>query len=390
MTKVYSSDLTAANSSAMISQLDSTANSSSEAASKINSFISGSQNILMGQGYDAVRTKLGVYADALNKQQIICNNLSNNVRAANNVMLTFMEGYTFLDNAYIKDIENSIEDIESFLSWLESYSNVTTTDANGNTTTTSVRNGSDAEIAKWRGIKVELEHKLEKLKQLDPTDQSAFALLDAVTSDIRSFAKALSELRLPNYDGTIPEDPNSAEFKDILNEIGMGNKPVFYCQKGWYDENGNLHRWKTSWGKSIASSGCGPTSMAACLATMLGDKSITPSTIADMMKYDDNIGGRYVGIACSKYGLDYDYHIGLGKNEMNNLLNNGGKMIVAVNNGGHYVAVLGVNNSKNPPTYIVCDPNNPQKREWTYNELSVGHTMVFHIAPKGKTVTECI
>lgn len=389
MTKVYSSDLAQANSSAMITQLESTANSSAEASSKISSFISGSQSILMGKGYDAMRAKMSVYLDALNKSKTLCDNLSNNIRAANNIMLTFMEGYSFLDNSLIPDIENSIEDIKSFIGWLESYTTTTTTDpATGKTTTSQVRNGTDAEITHWKGILAELEKKLEKLKQLDPTDSSAFALLTDVTDDIRNFAKALYELKLPNYDGTIPDDMNSAEFKELLSEVGVANKPVFYCQKGWYDEQGKLHRWKTSWGKSIASSGCGPTSMASILATMLGDTSITPSTIANMMNYNDNVGGTYVFKACKKYGLDYDYHIGLGKNNMNEFLSNGGKMIVAVNNGGHYIAVLGYN----PETgkYTVCDPNNPKKRTWSYNEIAAGHTMVFHIAPKGKTVQECI
>ncbi len=389
MTKVYSADLVSANSGAMISQLEATSNSTAETVSKINNFISGSQGVLSGPGYDAVRAKMGVYADALNKQKTICDNLSNNVRAANNIMITFMDGYSYLDNSLIPDIENSIEDIKSFIGWLESYTTVTTTDpATGKTTTTQKRNGTDAEIAEWKGILAELERKLEKLKQLDPTDSSAFALLSDVTDDIRNFAKALYELKLPSYKGKTPDDQNSAEFKELLGDMGIANKPVFYCQKGWYDAEGKLHRWKTSWGKSIASSGCGPTSMASVLATMLGDTSITPSTIANMMNYNDNIGGTYVSKACNKYGLDYDYHIGLGKNKMNNFLSNGGKMIVAVNNGGHYIAVLGYD--KNTGKYTVCDPNNPKKRTWTYNEIATGHTMVFHIAPKGKKVQECI
>lgn len=379
MTKVYSADLSNANSSSMITQLEETSSSSSTVLSQLNSFIGESSSILMGNGYDAVRSKLSVYADAINKQKTICDNLSNNVKAANNVMLTFMDGYSYLDDAYIQDIEYSIEDVKSFLSWLRSYSEEK-----------KARNGTDAEIAHWEGIQAELERKLDKLRKLDPTDKSSFAMLDTVSEDMMNFAQAIYELKLPNYDGTVPEDQNSAEFKELLNHVGMGGQPVFYYQKGWYDENGKLHSWKSSWGKPISSSGCGPTSMAAVLATLLGDKSITPATIANTMGYNDNIGGTYVFNSCKRYGLDYEYHIGLGRNNMNTFLSNGGKMIVAVNGGNHYISILGINNDKQPPTYIVCDPNNPNKREWTYNQIAAGHTMVFHIAPKGKKVKDMI
>lgn len=185
-------------------------------------------------------------------------------------------------------------------------------------------------------------------------------------------------------------DDGKLETMPLSKYVGSG-QVVYYNQKGWYDENGNLHRWETTWGKDIASSGCGPTSMAACLATMLHDKNITPSTMANMMNYDDNIGGNYVAKIAAQYGLDQTSSVGLDQNKMNTFLKNGGTMIVAVNNGGHYIAVLGVNDSTNPPTYIVCDPNdfNTANKTWNYNDIATGHTMVFHIAPKGKTVNEC-
>ncbi len=375
MTKVYSADLTKANASEMTAQLQQTSNSSAQVLSQLNSFINGSKSVLTGDGYDAVRAKLSVYADAVSKQKQICDNLLNNVKAANNIMITFMEGYTYLDDSLIPDIERSIADVRSYIAYLETY------DEKKQSTI-----GSAAEIAHWKAILADLEKKLAKLKQLAPTDASSFALLDEVAADMMNFAQAIYELKLPQYDGTIPDDENSEEFKELLAHYGLGGQPVFYYQKGWYDENGKLHRWKSSWGKSIAGSGCGPTSMAAVLATLLGDKSITPATVANTMKYNDNVGGTYVFNSCRKYGLDCTSKEGLGRNKMNNFLSNGGKMIVAVNNGGHYIAVLGINNDKNPPTYIVCDPNNPKKTEWTYKEIATGHTMVFHIAPKGKNV----
>lgn len=173
------------------------------------------------------------------------------------------------------------------------------------------------------------------------------------------------------------------------SSISYNGKLIFYNQKGYY-KNGKLHQWPTTWGKTIFSSGCGPTSMAACLANMLGDPSITPTTIANMMKYDDNIGGRFVGKVAKKYGIQQTCKYGLSASRMNKCLRNGGTMIVAVNGGTHYIAVLGINDKTKPPTYIVNDPNNAKtsKQYWTYNAISTGHTMTFYIAPKGKTLAD--
>ncbi len=177
-----------------------------------------------------------------------------------------------------------------------------------------------------------------------------------------------------------------------LQHTVVGGQPVYYNQNGYYDKDGKWRKWESKWAKDIASSGCGPTSMAAVLATMFGDTSITPSTVADNMSYDDNIGGSYVKKTADIYGLDQTHKIGLNKEKMDTFLRNNGKMIVAVNQGGHYIAVLGINDSTNPPTYIVCDPNDSKtaQKTWTYNDIAAGHTMVFHIAPKGKTVEQCL
>ena len=196
--------------------------------------------------------------------------------------------------------------------------------------------------------------------------------------------EAKTEILSKTEDGTLQAT--------TLAKTTVNGKTIYYNQNGYLDENGKLQKWKSSWGKDIASSGCGPTSMAAVLANMLGDTSITPSTVANMLNYDDNIGGNYVKKVADKYNLDQTHEIGLDKTKMNNFLRNDGKMIVAVNNGGHYISVLGINDSTNPPTYIVCDPNdsNTATKTWTYNDIAAGHTMVFHIAPKGKTVEECL
>lgn len=186
------------------------------------------------------------------------------------------------------------------------------------------------------------------------------------------------------------DDSGTIEATNLMSTTYNG-EPVYYYQKGYFDEQGNLHEWPTTWGKTIASSGCGPTSMASILATLLGDRSITPSTIANEMSYNGNIGMNFVPHACEKYGLNYSGKPHLSKENVNTFLQNNGKIMVAVNGGGHYIALLGVNNSTNPPTYIVCDPNdrNTATKVWEWKDFAA-HTQTMFIAPPGKTVEQCL
>ena len=256
MTVIYNSDLSSANSSVMVSELDKAVNTSKELISTIGDFQTSSKGVLVGGGYDAVRAKLSLYSDALTKQQTICSNLSNNLKAANNIMINYMEGYAMLDDAYITDIKNSIEDITTFLNWLKGSSTVTKTDSTGKKTTETVRNGSDAEIESWTNILNEFNHKLELLEKLKPTDDSAFSLLGDTKADVLAYASALAELKLPNFNGVVEDDPDAQKFIDSISLTTTNGKKVFYCQWGWLDENGKYHEWETSWGKNIKSSGC--------------------------------------------------------------------------------------------------------------------------------------
>ena len=186
-------------------------------------------------------------------------------------------------------------------------------------------------------------------------------------------------------------DDSGAVEASNLKSTTYNGEPVYYYQKGYFDEQGNLHEWPTTWGKTIASSGCGPTSMASILATLFGDKSITPSTIANEMDYDENIGMNFVPPACKKYGLDYSGSPHLSHENVDTFLQNNGKIMVAVNGGGHYIALLGVNKSTDPPTYIVCDPikKDSATRVWKWNDFAA-HTQTMFIAPPGKTVAQCL
>lgn len=224
MTVIYNNELSSANSSNMITELEKEIDTSTKLITIMSDFLTSSTTKLVGNGYDAVRAKLSLYNDALSKQVKISQNLSNNIKAANNIMINYMDGYDMLDDANIDDIKNSIADTKSFLDWLKSYSTVTRTNSKGETVTESVRNGTNAEIESWTGILHEFEHLLELLENLKPTDESAFSLLDSVKTDIVSFGKALQELKLPDFNGNIEDDSDSLlKGLDISFEKKYGN-----------------------------------------------------------------------------------------------------------------------------------------------------------------------
>ena len=64
----------------------------------------------------------------------------------------------------------------------------------------------------------------------------------------------MAELKLPNFNGVVEDDPDAQKFIDSISLTTTNGKKVFYCQWGWLDENGKYHEWETSWGKNIKSS----------------------------------------------------------------------------------------------------------------------------------------
>ena len=240
----------------------------------------------------------------------------------------------------------------------------------------------NAEITKFKAFVEKLEGLAAIMNQANEIVQNAIAQMEDMYG---KKVDEISPVNIQELDQKAASELGASAQTLAASQTGAVGTPVFYSQKGYIDSNGEFHKWKSRWGKDIASSGCGPTSLAACIATMTGDKSITPSTIADTMNYNDNVGGNFIVKYAKNEGYDQAHRIGSDRTAMDNHLANGGTMIVAVNGGGHYIAVLG----KDPTTgnYIVCDPNS-DKKSWTYNEIFCNHTMVFHIAPKGKTVAQ--
>ncbi len=408
MAKVYASDLSSANSSNMISVLEAAKADISHLIGNLNDFSTGSVTELVGDGYDAVRAKMQLYIDCFNKLLAICSNLIPCIQAANNTMINFMEGYGELDDSKIPEVEAAITEAEAYLAWLQETYEVPGPDDNGDGMPDyyeTHRNGTDAEIAACEATIRELKHYLEKLKQLAPTDKSAFASIEAVMADIANFATAVSELKIPNYNGVFPEDEN-----EFAKELGFTNNSGErdYYAFSQYDKEWQGSGWHSKNNKDIAGGGCSVCALAALLATIYQNPEITPYTVgAAWAKHEAETGIRWENSAmgwakafCNELcGLDADPSFGHSvmesKDAIKNVIQNGGAVIASPVNGGHYIAIVGYDPETD--TYIVADSDprmmgysqDANLRSVPYSEIvNQSVTMYCAVAPQGMTVEE--
>ncbi len=182
------------------------------------------------------------------------------------------------------------------------------------------------------------------------------------------------------------------------------NDPVFYSQRGWYDENHQWHsgywdkqyeketgeKWYSKGGNPIEDAGCQLTATASGLATVLGDPNITPVTVAKIVGSGSNRGTSAIEKAAGEYGLDTTHSVGMSSSKKDQFLENGGVILYTVNEGGHWIAVLGKDDQGN---YILCDPDKSNCKIVCDDLAKAGlkpSGSTVYIAPKGYTIDETL
>ncbi len=425
MTKVLSSDLTQANSSNVITLLTQTAEDSNKLLNRLSMFVHSSKSICVGGGYDAVRAKLLLYYDALSKQSKICVNLSNNVVSANNFMLNYMDGYSELDNSKLPEIDQSITEADRTLTWLKELVYDYEYDEKGEIKSVSSHTrGDQSLINSWSGVLDELKKLREKLEGLEYADSSAFGIISDVEMDTINFISAtngisnnsfsskncktskfisdVEEIQAPqlnmiqNTDETLVATTLSSARTKGTGNLYNGNTAINYLQTDpqWQDT-----AWHSSEYNGLAMAGCGPTSTAAALATILKDPSITPKTIGDKYPYSGT-STNLPKKAAQDAGLDVSDNIYTSeKGAFDAVLESGGGIIFKAAEeteryngiryyGGHYIAIL----DHNPVTdeYTICDPYSTENstQTWSYEDITNGvkDNWSAVIAPPGETV----
>ena len=426
MTCIYSSDVTTSD---MPIKLIDVYENSKKLESKIEEFIQSSKDVLVGQGYNNIRGRLLKFCSALKMQANLCEELSKGILTTNGMMEAYMEDYSYLDDSLIPEVRSSIAEAKSHLDWLESYTTYEKFNENtGLMEEYRKRNGTDAQIASYQEIILELEKKLAKLEGLVPADNNAFRNVEDLDSKIDSYILLLSQMNLL-FDtedkikllslkyrqsvGGLTElinniyyqlgeikylhDISYDDVKKLISDfvfmsgspsyVTCGDQVFFYSQHGYYDENGNLIPWPTnsyvdSKGNlinvDISENGCSIASVASIISSFLG-REVTPSEMADIVlqfeqrSYGSDKGGKVANaISQSEQGFNFGYTLG-SYGDLDNCLENGGAAEVAVGGGDHWVAVLGKVEIDGTTYYIVNDPysNNPsQDCLWTQADFT--------------------
>ena len=198
-------------------------------SSFIDSFNGSSINTLKGNGFDAVRARMSYYIDAIEKTSRICNIFSNNVTAANNQLIVFMDDLSEIDNSLLEEEKGLLSKAEADLFRLESfYSYTYINQATGKTETSWARVGSASEISECKSHIAYLKHIIDKMEKLDGEDRSAFSTLEAVNMDINNLDSAVSNIHVMNYNPNFLETIDTSNLKDkeiALMEIVSKNWP---------------------------------------------------------------------------------------------------------------------------------------------------------------------
>jgi hypothetical protein len=113
---------------------------------------------------------------------------------------------------------------------------------------------------------------------------------------------------------------------------------------------------------SIGESGCGPTSLAMIAATLLGDNSITPVTIADRygaQYHQDGTVWSLMPVFARDYGLKYQ-DLGTNLQAAADVLKGGGLVLISVDPGyftsqGHFMVLRAV--TPDGTAFYINDPN---------------------------------
>lgn len=359
MSVVYSDELVLANSSNMLKKTEDLIDISNQLNDKLEMFISDLGNHLSGDIYTAVYSKFSVFLDAIKKQNKIYTNLKSNIIAANNMMLNYMEGYEKIDDTDKEEIYNLTNKIYQGIQYLES----------GNIDNEQVSK-SDLDLLYSNYYEVLAYYK--KIEGLEQADNASFSKIMNVGNDIANYVVALNHVQVGFHNSF----------------YNLGHRDVMYYSQTGHYVDGEFVEWESDWSKNISDSGCGPTSYAMVLSTMMHDQSITPETIANLMADKNLLNGsdfisavsNYYGVTCVQGKYDPD--------AIETVINCGGGFIGSARRGGHYIAITDVVYKDGVRYFVLCDPypefNGGKAEPLLITEEQLREqeiTMDFYIAP---------
>ena len=220
-------------------------------------------------------------------------------------------------------------------------------------------------LSNYKDIKDDIEKRESQLANLnDDNDKDGFMRM-RLSSEINKLKGDLENLKV--------------QIKSLLASISsqklqssssyVSGDFVYYNQKDYKQSYG--------FGTTIASSGCGPTSMAMVLSSITGE-TVDPVEAANWsIKHGyrtDNEHGTWHGYFTSmpeEYGVN-SKEMSVSKKNIEETLNSGSPIIISMGPGhftskGHFIVLRGMTESGK---VLVADPNSKEKsKEWDINTI---------------------
>lgn len=187
MAKVYAGELSGGAIANCISLLENEAADTENLKAAINSFVTGTIQILTGPAYDAARSKAESYITLLTTRARIAKELASAIRAATSDMSSYMEGYSELDDSKLPEITTELNSIKATIEQIKyNYYNSQSTNSQSSTT------GYSSLVAPYEAQYKELNKLREKLLYLTPTDANAYGKLGLLSAEVSSYSTTVS------------------------------------------------------------------------------------------------------------------------------------------------------------------------------------------------------
>lgn len=186
---VNKSDLEAANSSVGVNNLMKDKEDAQAVIGAIQDFISSSQEVLVGDSFDAIRKQLNNYSILMNHRISAADNLINAIKEANRSLSDYMEGESKLDtddyDTFKAEYDNAKQSVDNLNSRINSYDSKTETTSLSSLI--SQRDAAEEKAKKYKKL-------MELLEGLPGADSSAYGKLTSGSADVDSYKGLVGEI----------------------------------------------------------------------------------------------------------------------------------------------------------------------------------------------------
>lgn len=216
MARTYKDELFSATStySSILEELSIASNTLSSTISNISA---SSVEFAKGGGYDSIRNRLKLYSEVIQKLSQFADNLSIGITSANNDLANYMQGYNYLSDEELIELEPELKNTESLLETCKNnlkdaeegyYVTVTKYRDDGTSYEVQEHRKDDELISKYKAdiedfkiIIDELKLHIRLINGLPAASKSAFGYIEIAldgsggSSNIREFSSAVSNIK---------------------------------------------------------------------------------------------------------------------------------------------------------------------------------------------------